>query len=82
MGWATGEHNIVFYVDNVRIAGRNIIWVQTTLKVVARIFERVVLKKNLGRTKAIGCTVGFIQGKLGVAEHNQRVTGEGDTFRE
>ena len=66
-----GDHNIVFYVDNVRIAGRNIIWQ-----------AKIPLKKNLGRTKARGCTVEFIQGKLGVAEHNQRVTGEGDTFRE
>ena len=37
-GWVEVEHNIVFYVENIRIAGRNPIWVQTTLTEMVRIF--------------------------------------------
>ena len=49
LGWAAGEHIIVSYVVDVRIAGRKTIWVQTTLTAVVRIFERVGLQKNLGK---------------------------------
>ena len=52
-GWAAGEQKIFFYVDNVRIAGRNPIWFQTTLIDMVRMFDRVGLLKNLGNTKAM-----------------------------
>ena len=28
LGWKTGEHNIVFYVDDGCVTGRNPVWVQ------------------------------------------------------
>ena len=37
-GWAAREHNIVLYADNVRIEGRNPIWVHTTFTSKVRIF--------------------------------------------
>ena len=55
-----GEHKIVLYANDSCIAGHNPIWVQTTLTSVVRMFERVGLLKNLGKTKAIVCTPGFI----------------------
>ena len=60
MVWAEGEHNITLYEENVRIAGRNPIWVQTILTVVVRMFERVGLQTNLGKTKEMVGTHSFI----------------------
>ena len=56
LGWTVGEHNIVLYVDDGHIVGRNPIWIQTTLTTVVRIFEIVGLQKNLCKTKAMVCT--------------------------
>ena len=42
-GWLAGEHNICFYTDNGRIAGRYPIWAQAALKTMVRMFERVNL---------------------------------------
>ena len=82
MVWAVGEQNIVFYSNDNLIAGRNTIWVQTTLKAVVRIFDRLGLHKNLYKTKVIICNLGFISSKQGVALYKLKATGEGGTFRE
>ena len=37
MGWVKGERNLVFYVDDKRIAGRDHIWVQEALTVTVTI---------------------------------------------
>ena len=74
------EHNIVFYADDSRIAGRNPICVQTTLTVVVRMLKRLVTQKKLGKTKVILCTQGFIWGKRGTLAYKRRDMGEGDTF--
>ena len=62
LGWEAGDHNIVLYADNGHIAGYNPIWVQTMLTVVVRMFERVGLQTNLGKTKSMLCNTGFIWG--------------------
>ena len=59
-GWSAGEHNICFYKDDGRIAGRYPIWAQAALTTMVRMFERVGLQKNLYKTKATICTPGFI----------------------
>ena len=66
---AAGEHNIYFYVDDMRIAGRNPIWVQTALTAMVRIFERLVLQKNMSKTKSMVCTPGFIWVQQGVESY-------------
>ena len=43
LGWAAGEHNIVFYADGIRIADHNRIWLQAILTEVVRMYDRVVL---------------------------------------
>ena len=50
-GWSAGEYNICLYADDGRISGRNPIWVLTNLKVLVRMFYRVGLQTNLGKTK-------------------------------
>ena len=59
-GWAAGEHKIVFCADGGGIAGYNPIWFQTTLTAMVRIFKMLVLLKNIGKTKSMVCTPGFI----------------------
>ena len=74
-GWAADEQNIVFYEDDVRITGRNSIWFQTTLTEVVRIFNRVGLLTNLGMTKKMVCTLGFIWGQQRKAAYKRRAAG-------
>ena len=45
-------------------------------------FDRLGLHRNLGKTKAIVCTSGFIWRKQGTEAHKKRATGEGDMLRE
>ena len=52
-GWSAGEHCIVFYADDERIAGRNPIWLQMNTTYMVRMFVRVVLRTNLGKTKVL-----------------------------
>ena len=47
-----------------------------------RMFETVVLKKNLSKTKVMICTLGFIWGQQLVEAYKRIVTGEGTTFQE
>ena len=79
--WVTGEHNICFYEDEGRIAGRNSIWLQTALTAMVRMFKRVSLRKNTRKTKEMICTLGFIWGQKIVGAYKQRDTGEITTFR-
>ena len=41
--WAVGEHDIVLYMDDSRIAVCNPIWVQTNLTAMVRMFDKVGL---------------------------------------
>ena len=67
LGWASGKHDILLYIDDSRIAGQNPIWVQYKLEARVSIFEKVVLQMNLGKTKEIVFTTGFIWGEQGEA---------------
>ena len=62
--------------------GRNPIWVQITLSDILIMFKRVGLQKNLGKTKEMVCTLGFIWVQQGAEVHKRRATGEGATFWE
>ena len=75
MGRSEGEHNICFYADDVRIAGRDPIWVQTSLATMIIMFKRVGLQTNLSKTKAVICTPGFIWGQQGVEAYKRVSTG-------
>ena len=72
----------MFYANNGRIAGRNLIWVQDTLTTLARMFQRVGLYKNLGNTKALACNPVFIWVQMGKYTYKRQATGEGTTFWE
>ena len=57
-----GEHNLVFHADNMRIGGRDHIWVQDALTMLVTMFRQVVLEKILENKKALVCTPGSIWG--------------------
>ena len=80
--WLAGEHNVCFYADDRRIAGKDLIWDQTALIKMVRMFERVGLQRNLNNNKSMILTLGFIWGKQETEAYKRRVTGEGPTFRE
>ena len=80
--WAYGEQKIVFYVDDRHIAGCKPIWVHKILPDVVRVFEIMGIHTNLGKTKEMVCTLGFVWGKQGIVVYKRRETGEGATFRE
>ena len=58
--WLRGKHNICFHADDGQIAGHNLIWVQTTLTEMVRMFKRVVLQTFLRKNKAMVCLPGFV----------------------
>ena len=62
MGWAVGEHDIVVYDEDGLIMGRNPIWMQGTLTIPMSMSEQLRLYTNLGKTKVMTCTPGFIWG--------------------
>ena len=65
MGWAAGERNLVFYVDDGRIVGQYHEWVQDALTMTVAMFLRMGLETNLEKTKAMVCTPGLIWVKWG-----------------
>ena len=75
--WEAGEHNIVLNADNGLIAECNIIWLQTTLKSMARMLKRVRLHTKIENNKVMLCTLGFIWIQRGTAAYNRRAMGEG-----
>ena len=50
------------------------------LTVMVRLFGRVVLITNLGNTKAMVFTPGFVWGQQGTAAYNRRATGDRGAF--
>ena len=60
MVWEAGARNLVFNVDNGRIAGRDHEWVQDNLTVRLAMFRWMGLETNLEKTKEMVCTLGFI----------------------
>ena len=47
LGWSAVEHNMLLYMDDIRIAGRDHIWVQDTLALTVVMFKRVSLETYL-----------------------------------
>ena len=81
-GWSVGEHKICFYADDGKIDGRNPIWINPTLTAMVRMFKRVGFQTNLGKTKEMICTPGFIWVQQGAAAYKSQVTGEGAKYWE
>ena len=81
MGWAAGN-NLVFYADDIRIAGQYHDWVHDALAVTAAMFCKMRLEANLEKTKAMVCTRRLIWGEWRDTTYKQPETGKGATLRE
>ena len=82
MGWADGERNLMLYINDGRIAGRDHKWVQYALTVTLAMLCRMGINANLKKIKAMVCTPSFIWGKWGETLYKKWETGEGAAFRE
>ena len=56
------ECNLIFYLDERRISGREHIWVKDTVMVSVAMFRPVGLETNLDKKKVLVCTPGYIWG--------------------
>ena len=74
LSWATGEHNIIFYVDDGRIVGAQYHLSPENLAAVIRMFNMAVLLTNHGETKAVLCTPIFIWGQQGTSAYKSILT--------
>ena len=63
-GWRVSTTSV--FLDDRRISGRNLFWVQTALTFMVRMFGRLVLQKNLIKINSMVCTLGFIWEQQGV----------------
>ena len=77
-----GERNLVLYVDDGRIMGRDPYWVHELLVMTVYMLRSLDMEKNLDKTKSMVCKSGFVWGQIGEAAYNRRATGEGATFLE
>ena len=60
MGWVLGGQDVVLYKDNECITVRKSIRAKKTLMVLIHMFERLIIKKNMGKKKVMVCTPIFI----------------------
>ena len=74
--------NLVFYADDIRIAGQYHDWVHDALAVTAAMFCKMRLEANLEKTKAMVCTRRLIWGEWRDTTYKQPETGKGATLRE
>ena len=77
IGWALGEHSIVFYAYYGCISGRSPNWVQMILTAVVRIFKRFILHMNLVKTNTMVYSPGFIFRHHVEVTYKNRATWEG-----
>ena len=70
-----------FYADDGLLAGRQNKWVQDAFDVLIGLFERVGLRTNTGKMKAMICRPGHISGRQSEGAYERRMTGNGDNFR-
>ena len=80
--WEAGGRNLVLYANNGRISGWYHKLVQNALTVRVAMFLRMGLDTNLDKTKYVVCTPSFISLKWSYKAYKQRLTGEGEVFRE
>ena len=77
-----GERNLIFYVNNGRIAGRDHKWFQDSLSVMVAMFQRMGLEMNLEKSKTLVFIPGYIWVKWEEHEYKRQATGEGEKCRE
>ena len=78
-----GRHQAALvYVDYGTVASSDPRWIQGVFNTLVDLFDRVVLRKNFGKTVGMVCHPCQAAGNLSEAAYGKMVTGEGLTYRE
>ena len=72
-----GRHQAaLFYVDNGMVASTDSRWLQGAFNTLVGLFDRVGLKKNIGKKVGMVCHTCQAAGNLSEPTYKRRVTGE------
>ena len=78
-----GKHQAaLFYADDGMVASYEPRWLQGAFNTLVSLFDRVGLRKNVGKTFVMVCHPCQATGKLLDAAYGNRVMWEGPTYRE
>ena len=72
----------LFYADDGMVASSDPRWLQGAFNTLVSLFDRVCLRKNVGKTVGMVCHPCQAAGNLSTAAYGRRVTGVGPTYRE
>ena len=75
-------HNPLFYVDDIMVAFSEPQWLQGAFSTLVRLFYRVGLRTNVGKTISMVCCPCQAAGNQSKAAHGIRMTGEGPSYWE
>jgi hypothetical protein len=81
LDYEVGEKCVLFYADDGLVAAMDKGWVQESFDTLINLFERVGLRTNTQKTKAMICTPGHISGRQSDYVYERRMTGSGDNFQ-
>jgi hypothetical protein len=81
LGRSVAEQLALFYADDGLIGARNHEWLQTALDCLISLFERMGLRTNTSKTKAMTCTPGYISGRVSSPTYKRRREGGGESPR-
>ena len=78
-----GRHQAdLFYADDGMVDSSYLRWLQGAFITLVSLFDRVGLRKNVGKTVGMVCHPCQEKGNLSKAAYMRRVTGEAPTYRE
>ena len=79
-----GRHQAaLFYADNGMVASSDPAWLQGAFNALVGLFDRVGLRKNVGKTVSMVChPCQATAGNITQAVYGRRLTGEGKSYKE
>jgi hypothetical protein len=81
LDYEVGEKCVLFYADHGLVGAMDKDWVQESFDTLINLFERVGLRTNTQKTKAMICTLGHISGRQSDYVYERRMTGNEDIFQ-
>ena len=77
-----GRHKAaLFYADNIMVASSDPVWMQGAFTALVGLFDRVVLRTNVGKTVGMVCHPCQAAGNLTMEAYERRITGMGKSYR-
>ena len=82
-GWEGRHQAALFYADNGMVASSDPAWLQGAFNALVGLFDRVGLRKNVGKTVSMVChPFRVMAGNITQAAYSRRLTGEGNSYKE